>query len=177
MFPIVTFEPVSLETANALLTQWSHKMGPCVRGNARGLCHALFHEGNPVAVTITATLIRECVGGGNGHLTRENTIELARLCAARPGLCRVVLRLWREFVLPTLPYEYAISYQDADIHNGNTYRFDGWERIGDIARSVTDSRSGRKGRNKWVWQFPPAKNKVAVGILNDHSARTLTEVV
>jgi hypothetical protein len=136
--------------ANALLAGWGHKMGPCNRGNSRGWSHALFHEGRPVAVTITATLIRQNVAGA-ADLTRENTIELARLCAERPGLCRVALRLWREFVLPALPYQFAISYQDADIHNGNTYRFDGWERMPKIAHSGTDSRSGRKGRNKWVW--------------------------
>lgn len=156
LFPVATFEPVSLEMANSLLGRWSHKMGPCVRGNARGWSHALFHEGEPVAVTVTATLIMPCVGGGNRHLTRENTIELARLCASRPGLCRVALRLWREFVLPSLPYRHAISYQDADLHNGNTYRFDGWERIGALARSGPDTRTKRPGRNKWVWIFPPS---------------------
>lgn len=156
LFPLVTFEPIPLETANDLLARWSHKMGPCKRGNARGWSHALYHEREPVAVTVTATLIRECIGGGNKHLTRKNTVELARLCAGRPGLCRVALRLWREFVLPQLPYEHAISYQDADLHNGNTYRFDGWKRIGDMARSGTDSRSQRRGRRKWVWLYTPA---------------------
>lgn len=151
--PIVTFETITLEKANECLSMWGHAMGPCKRGNAKGWSHALMHNGRPVAVTVTATLIRECVGGGNKHLTRANAIELARLCAERPGLCRVALRLWREFVFPLLPYEYAISYQDADLHNGNTYRFDGWKRIGSMARSGFDSRSGRQGRNKWVWIF------------------------
>ena len=101
-------------------------------------------------MTTTAHLICKCVGGGMRHLTRENTIELARLCAVRPGLCRVALRLWREGVFPLLGYQTAISYQDADLHNGNTYRFDGWQRIA-YSRSGTDTRSGRKGRNKWIW--------------------------
>jgi hypothetical protein len=99
---------------------------------------------------MAASLIRECVGGGLGQLTRANTIELARLCAVRPGLCRVALRLWREFVFPRMGYEVAISYQDADLHNGNTYRFDGWTREA-FSHSGTDKRSGRKGRNKWIW--------------------------
>lgn len=148
---MVTFDPVSLAEANAMLTRWGHKMGPCVRGNSRGWSHALIHEGKPVAVTITASLIAPRVGGGCGHLTRENTIELARLCAARGGLCRVALRLWREFVFPTLGYDHAMSYQDADLHNGNTYRFDGWTRQPELARSGPDARSGRAGRTKWVW--------------------------
>ena len=152
---MVSFEPVQLAEANAMLVAWDHKMGACMRGKALGWSHALIHEGKPVAVTITANLIRECVGGAP-YLTRENTIELARLCAVRGGLCRVVLRLWREFIFPALPYQFAISYQDANLHNGNTYRFDGWERVS-RSRSGPDTRSGRIGRDKWVWLWPPNK--------------------
>lgn len=151
LLPPVTFEPVTREEANALLVQWGHAMGPMERGNVSCDVHyALKHEGRPVAVAMAATLIRECVGGGNQQLTRSNTIELARLCAERPGLCRVALRLWREFVFPALGYDVAVSYQDADMHSGNTYRFDGWERIG-FSSSGTDARSGRRGRRKWIW--------------------------
>ena len=129
-------------------------MGACNRPNARIWAHALFHEGHPCAVTITAALIRERVGGGAIHLTRHNTIELARLCADRRSLCRVALRLWREFVFPHLGYEWAMSYQDAAIHSGNIYRFDGWTLLPAIARSGPDTRSGRLGRAKrvWVWK-------------------------
>jgi antitoxin VapB len=153
--PLVTFEEVSREEANRLLDSWGHKMGPMERGNMAGVHYALLHDGRPVAVAMAATLIRECVGGGMQHLTRENTIELARLCAERPGLCRVALRLWREFVFPLMGYQYAISYQDADLHNGNTYRFDGWERVA-FSSSGTDQRSGRKGRRKWIWLWTGA---------------------
>jgi len=149
LMPFVCFEPVELAQANECLVAWGHKMGPCIRGNARGWSHALICEGKPVAVTITASLIRDAVGNAPG-LNRENTIELARLCAVRPGLCRVAIRLWREFVFPSLGYRYAISYQDSELHNGNTYRFDGWKRIS-RSRSGFDSRSGKKGRDKWVW--------------------------
>jgi len=148
--PLCSFEEIELEQANACLAAWGHKMGPVVRGNNYSKCHALFHEGRPVAVTTTHTLIRQNVGGGLAQLVRSNTIELSRLCAERPGLCRVALRMWREFVFPVLGYPYAISYQDADEHNGNTYRFDGWKRLA-YSRSGKDSRSGVKGRNKWVW--------------------------
>lgn len=155
MIPFVSFEPVPLETANACLERWGHKMGPCKRGNSRGWSHALMHEGEPVAVTITASLIRETVGGAP-HLNRSNCIELARLCASRPDLCRATLRLWREFVFASLPYQFAMSYQDAKLHNGNTYRFDGWERVS-YSSSGPDTRSGRAGRCKWVWVWPPRK--------------------
>lgn len=155
LFPIGAFDVISLEDANTLLVKWGHKMGPLKRGKQGAWCHALFHKGRPVAVTTASYLIRERVGGGLGHLTRENTVELSRLCAERPGLCRVALRLWREFVFPDLPFEAAISYQDADLHKGHTYRFDGWARSPKMARSGVDRRSGRIGRRKWVWVWPP----------------------
>lgn len=160
LFPLVTFDKIQLAEANRCLVAWGHRMGALERGNQDAVCYALIHSGEPVAVTAASTLIRECVGGGLSHLTRENTIELSRLCAVRPGLCRVALRLWREFVFPALGVSWAISYQDADLHNGNTYRFDGWRREG-YSHSGTDSRSGRKGRNKWIWVWPAAQRLVA----------------
>jgi hypothetical protein len=150
--PIAELVPISLDQANDLLVLWDHKMGMCNRGNGYARCYGLLHNGVPVACTITSTLIRETVAG-LPMLDRSNAIELSRLCAIRPGLCRVMLRMWREFVSPTLGYPYAISYQDADAHTGNTYRFDGWKRAG-YSHSGTDSRSGRKGRDKWIWVWP-----------------------
>ena len=150
-FPPVTFTEVNPLVANECLLAWGHKMGPLERGNNGNAHYALLHHGRPVALASHSTLIREAVGGDHGlPLSRENCLELSRLCAERPGLCRVVLRIWREFVFPTLGYQYAISYQDADLHTGNTYRFDGWRRIS-YSRSCVDQRSGRRGRNKWVW--------------------------
>lgn len=153
MFPLVSFNTISLTTANQVLSEWGHKMGPLQRGNQGAICHGLFHGDRLVSVTCASTLIAPVVGGGLSHLTRDNTVELSRLCAARPGLCRVALRLWREFVFPALGYAHAISYQDADLHNGNTYRFDGWKRVG-YSHSGIDTRSGRKGRDKVIWQWP-----------------------
>ncbi|MBF0342527.1 MAG: hypothetical protein HQL95_16410 [Magnetococcales bacterium] len=155
---MITFAPISLADANQCLIDWGHRMGPLHRGKQRGIHHALFHNGRPVAVAMASSLIRERVGGVDAALglTRGTTIELSRLCAERAGLCRVALRLWREFVFPGLGYQYAISYQDADLHKGDTYRFDGWMRVG-YSHSGTDSRSGRPGRNKWVWLWERAK--------------------
>ncbi len=154
MFPLVHFTDAPLGLCNEMLAAWGHKMGPIHRGNQNGWNHALYHNGRPVAVTTANTLIAPRVGGTEMDLTRDNCIELSRLCADRPGLCRVALRLWRTFVFPTLGHQYAISYQDADLHNGNTYRFDGWKRIG-YSRSGVDTRSGRPGRKKYVWLWPP----------------------
>ena len=151
LFPICSLQDLSLGHANELLLRWGHKMGPILRPAEYGQWqHALLHEGRPVALTVTSRLIRDHVGGGLSHMTRASTCELSRLCAERRGLCRVMLRLWREFVFPALPFAHAISYQDADLHNGATYRFDGWTREG-FSSSGTDQRTGREGRRKWIW--------------------------
>jgi antitoxin VapB len=161
MFPLVTYDAVSLAEANELLSQWEHRMGPLLRGNSAALhCHALSVHGDPVAVTCTSSLIRERVGGGLSHLTRANAVELSRLCAREPWACRVALRLWRETVFPGLGVAAAISYQDADLHTGNTYRFDGWARAG-FSHSGHDKRSGRQGRDKYIWVWPPHASQVA----------------
>jgi hypothetical protein len=159
MFPLVWFDRCATATANELLARWNHKMGPITRPEEFGMwSHALVHDERPVAVTVTATLMRENVGGGLSQLTRANTVELARLCAERKHLCRVALRLWREFVFPQLGYPIAISYQDADLHSGDTYRFDGWKRVAFARGGSADPRSGRMGRNKWVWVWPDLPN-------------------
>ena len=161
MFPLAHVDVISLDEANVLLKEWGHRMGPIRRPIGDTWAHALFHEGRPVAVATTSSLIREHVGGGLAHLTREDTVELSRLCSSSRHLNRVMLRLWREFVLP-LRAPNAISYQDADMHTGNTYRFDGWARAG-FSRSGTDPRGGavRRGRRKWIWVWPPEAAEAA----------------
>lgn len=148
-FSHVTFEAIGREELNRCLIAWGHKMGP-VRRPSRGWSHGLVHEGRTLAVVATDTLIRPRVAG----MGRHEAIELSRLCAARPDLCRVALRLWRSFVFPALCRQrgcrWAISYQDANAHTGDLYRFDGWVRLA-VSRSGTDPRTGRKGRRKVVW--------------------------
>ena len=151
---LAEYGAIDLDDANKCLVKWEHKMGPFHR-DPRGdyWCHGLFHRDEIIAVTITATIIAPTVGGEHGlPLSRENTIELARLCAGRPHICRLGVRMWRELFFPELGIPYAISYQDADIHSGATYRTDGWKRIG-FSHSGPDRRSGKKGRNKWVWMW------------------------
>ncbi len=149
--PIAHLSAIPLHQANDLLVQWKHRMGPLLRGKSGALhVHALLAHGSPVAIATTSSLIAPCVGGGLGHLTRSNTVELSRLCASVSWANRVMLRLWRELVFPATGMQYAISYQDADMHTGNTYRFDGWARVG-FSHSGKDTRSGRPGRNKWIW--------------------------
>lgn len=155
-FPIAVLQECSLDEVNPLLVAWGHRMGPLKRPKKGDPgCHVLLAGGTPLAVTTTSTLIR--LGAGAGYreiLTRDNTVELSRLCSSGPTFNRVMLRLWRELVFPALGRQYAISYQDADIHNGNTYRFDGWLRLGYSRSGGVDRRSGRRGRNKWIWGWP-----------------------
>lgn len=79
--------------------------------------------------------------------SRHEAIELSRLCAARPDLSRVMLRMWRAFVFPTLCQEFgfvwAVSYQDAAIHAGNVYRFDGWVQPANIAAASIRAQAGK----------------------------------
>jgi antitoxin VapB len=153
--PLVNFDAIDDDTLNRCLVAWRHKMGPLHRpkyGNLGG-AHGLFHDGQLVAVLATSTMIAAEMCG----LSRNEAFELARVCAARPGLCRVAVRLWREFVFPAVAasanMSWAISYQDAVQHRGDLYRHDGWARIGQTS-SGTDQRGRdgtRRGRRKVVW--------------------------
>lgn len=148
-FSDIRFTPIDRDRLNDCLLAWGHRMGP-VRRPSAGWSHGLFDGADLLAVVATDTLIRPRVAG----FDRREAVELSRLCAARPDLCRVALRLWRAFVFPALceahGLRWALSYQDAALHSGNLYRFDGWARVG-RSRSGTDPRTGRRGRDKVIW--------------------------
>lgn len=153
--PLVAFDAIDAEMLNRCLVAWEHRMGPLHRPRFGefGGAHGLFHEDRLVAVVAHEKMIAAETCG----LTRADAFELARVCAERPGLCRVAVRLWREFVFPAAcrvgRYSWAISYQDRVQHRGTLYRNDGWVRLGQT-NSGTDLR-GRKGkrtgRRKTVW--------------------------
>lgn len=156
--PLVAFDAITLDEINGCLIAWAHKMGPLQRpdfGFAR--FHGLRNAGELVAVVAADQMIAPATCG----LRRDEAMELTRLCACRPDLCRVALRLWREFVFPPLSASWgmpwAISYQDRRLHNGDVYRFDGWVPIGQT-RSGTDTRGAsgtRAGRSKTIWGWNP----------------------
>lgn len=147
--PDVRFVEVTRAELNDCLERWGHRMGAVRRPN-RGWSHGLVHDGQLLGVAATDSLIRERVAG----FSRDEAVELSRLCTAQPDLTRVVLRLWRAFVLPMLAASHgccwAVSYQDASLHTDNIYRFDGWVVVGH-SRSGRDPRTGRKGRSKVIW--------------------------
>lgn len=151
--PLVSFDAIEHDELNACLVQWGHKMGGVNRPTPTR-AHGLRHDGRLVAVTATDHLMAERCGG----FTRAQAVELSRVCAERRDLNRVVLRLWREFVFPAMAaargIRCAISYQDAALHTGDLYRFDGWTRT-TFTHSGKDTRSGRPGRDKWVWVWEP----------------------
>ena len=162
--PVVHLEPIDRDQLNRLLVDWGHKMGPFRRPSyAIEAHHVLMHNGVPVAVTAASDTVREVVG--RTGIRRDQCVELARLCACRPHLCRAMLRLWREFVFPAVAAAHhrqiAISYQDADLHNGATYRFDGWRMIGKGGGGGPDARSGRPGRDLRIWAWPPEQLEVS----------------
>lgn len=161
LFPNISFEPVTREELNSCLRAWKHRMGPLNRPT-KGWAHGLRCNGDFAAVVAADVLIQPRVAG----FSRRQAIELSRLCAARPDLCRVALRLWRSFVFPVLCAQrgcrWAVSYQDAIQHSGNLYRFDGWVRVG-RSRSGADPRTGRRGRNKVIWGWcddPQARRSI-----------------
>lgn len=160
--PLVAFDAIDHDQLNRCLTDWGHRMGPLHRPRFGefGGAHALFHEGRAVAVVAHEKMIAAKTCG----LDRDEAFELARVCAERPGLCRVAVRLWREFVFPSAArvggYRWAISYQDRAMHKGTLYRHDGWVRLGHTS-SGSDQRGRegkRAGRRKtvWGWTAEPA---------------------
>lgn len=153
--PLVSFDLINEDELNRCLVDWGHQMGPLNRPlQYGGGAHGLRHSGELVAVTAWSTLIRENCAGLD-FLPRETTTELSRVCAARPDLCRVALRMWREFALPSIRdarrHEWAVSYQDAHLHSGDLYRFDGWVKLGVFRSGGHDPRTNRKGRTGFVW--------------------------
>lgn len=166
--PLISFDTISADELNWCLRRWGHKMGELRRPEEYGFwAQALRHNGRMVAVTAANTLIRETCAG---ILTREQAVELSRVCAERPDLCRAVVRIWREFVFPPLcearGFSWAVSYQDSAIHGGNLYRFDGWVKVGRFRSGGVDPRTGRKGRSGFVWGWHADPAERAAGQLS-----------
>lgn len=168
--PLVSMDSIDLSDLNRCLVAWGHKMGPWARPDyGRARFHGLRHDGELVSVLASDQLQRERVAG----FSRDEAFELGRVCAVREHLNRAALRLWREFVFPALcrehGWQWCISYQDAALHTGDLYRFDGWVRLA-TSRSGTDARSGRKGRSKVIWGWhadPDVRRSTAIAKAKD----------
>lgn len=164
--PIAHVETIDRSELNRLLVAWGHRMGPMTRPSYTiEAHHALYHNGEPVAVTACGEPVREVVG--QTGIRRDQAVELTRLCAARRDLCRVMLRLWREMIFPPVAAanrrEVAVSYQDEALHNGDVYRFDGWLLLGKGGGGGKDTRTGRPGRKMKIWGWPPERCRELMG--------------
>lgn len=164
LLPPVGLEFISIEQANELLVAWGHYLGPCNRPFGMQ-AFALHLHGQPVSISISASAVSGHIPVGDREYQRGEIVELARLCSCEPWATRVMLRLWREVgakLWPYWPVTAAIAYSQNSRHEGDIYRFDGWERVRDNCgssgggawsrkRYSTDAARGKK--TLWLWRY------------------------
>lgn len=166
LIPSVASEPIPVADANLLLVEWGHYLGPCKRPFGQE-AFALHIDGQPISVAVSASMVSRHVRNLDGDVvaTRDAAVELARLCSRERWASRVMLRLWREVHAPSWrfwPVESAIAYSQNNRHQGDLYRFDGWQRVRDDAgssgggawsrkRYATEAVYGKK--TLWLWRY------------------------
>lgn len=160
---VVECSEIDLTRANELLSRWGHYLGPIHRPFG-AQAFVMKTVGEPVAVAVSASTVSTMVAG----YKRGEVVELARMCVApeERWATRVMLRLWREvFALAWSAYwipKAAVAYSQNLRHDGNVYRFDGWQKITDQAgssgggtwsnkRNATDAVHGKK--TLWLWRY------------------------
>jgi hypothetical protein len=121
------FARISKDQANDLITAFGHPLGEFDRPfgyQAWGLAV----DGQAVAVAVSGST----VGSTSAGYPREQVVDLARIARHpnHPGILRVMLRLWRDYLGPRwdywdTPVRAAVSYALPG-REGNLYRFDGW---------------------------------------------------
>lgn len=166
LWPIVRFDRIESDEADAALQRWGHWLGGCNRPFGRqdfGLY--LFDELVAVAVS-ASTVSARC-----GPYERHSVVELARLCAdpAHRDLTRVAIRLWRK-IAPVCwsanywPVVACVSYANSTRHRGDVYRFDGWRKVADMPGSTGGGNWSRRklGEPKSLWVFEIARPAAAV---------------
>ena len=134
--PVAGLTPVSLAWANTLLVRWGHYLGPVSRPFG-SQAWALDVCGDPVSVAVSCSTVSETAAG----LSRSELVELARLCSdpAQRWATRPMLRLWREVAAPRWPYwpvSAAVAYSQNSRHQGDLYRWDGWQKVSDDCGSA-----------------------------------------
>jgi hypothetical protein len=139
LFPLAWFDLIEDETADKLLVEWGHWLGGCNRPFGRQSFGLGLAGKGIISVAVSAST----VNGKCGGYSRQEVVELARLCS-HPDFrwaTRICLRLWRELapgLWPYWPVKVCVSYADSLRHAGQVYRFDGW-------RKVAETRAGRAG--------------------------------
>lgn len=147
LLPILGVSACHLDDANRLLEMWRHPLGPCERP-FRSDAWTFDLEGEPIACAISASTVSATVAG----IPRQEVVELARIARhpEHPFILRVMLRLWRVYLARSWPLwnvGTAVSYAIPGTP-GDLYRFDGWERIGQMKRS--------QGGGTWTKPDPAA---------------------
>ena len=161
--PMCGVSPISIGETNGLLTQWGHYLGPVNRPYPQD-AYALFVGDEPVSVAVSASIVSPTVEG----YRRTEVVELARLCT-RPGeswATRVMMRLWRRICAPLFcgwDIRAAVAYSHNGRHEGNVYRFDGWQRRegrrghakygGTWGRHRSDHDPMAGTKTLWVWEY------------------------
>lgn len=153
--PLASFDLIERDEADHALVAWQHRMGPIKRPMFnKPADYGLRFSGELVAIVTADALIRPTC-----DFSRSEAFELSHLCARDRALTRAVLRLWREIAMPqivrTWKTPWAISYQNAIMHRGDLYRFDGWQRVGwstggSDPRAAAETVSAKK-RVIWGW--------------------------
>jgi len=125
------FGKLKKDQANDLIAAFGHPLGPFTRPfgyQAWGLAI----DGQAVAVAISGST----VGATSAGYKRRQVVDLARIARHpdHPGVMRVMLRLWRDYLAPRWDYgdgqvQAAVSYALPG-KAGNLYRFDGWKLHG-----------------------------------------------
>jgi hypothetical protein len=123
------FSEITLDQANDLIESFGHPLGPFNRSFGYQ-AHGLAIDGKAVAVTVSGST----VGATSAGYKRGQVVELARIARhpAHPGIMRVMLRLWRDYLAGRWgywPVQAAVSYALPG-KEGNLYRFDGWKFYG-----------------------------------------------
>lgn len=153
--PLISFDRIDRDEMNECLVAWAHRMGPINRPTFKEpVDFGLRICGELVAVVAADSLIRPTCG-----FSRSDAFELSRLCAKDRALTRAAIRLWREVAMPLIVRAWgtpwAISYQNAVMHRGDLYRFDGWQRVGWSAGGADPRAAGgtvsAKRRVIWGW--------------------------
>lgn len=151
----VFFEQITKRQANELLAAFGHPLGPFTRPfgyQAWGLAI----DGQAVAVAVSGST----VGATSAGYARRQVVDLARIARhpGHPGVMRVMLRLWRDYLGPRWDYwdgpvQAAVSYALPG-KAGNVYRFDGWTKYGDC----------RPWAGGGTWSNPSKANRMADGV-------------
>lgn len=158
LFPLVAFDRIRDDEADACLSVWGHWLGPCNR--PFGIqSWGLTLQGELVAVAVSASTVGDVCAGR----PRETLCELARLCAhpMHRDLTRVALRLWRKVAADAWSAKYwpvgaYASYANSNRHTGDIYRFDGWKqwgktRGGTVGKNAGWAKPGTKIEPKTIW--------------------------